>query len=204
MTHIRSKFFNTGGTHGEFCVSDLIVFSSSGKLGHVAVFWEAVVAQSLLLDRAHATALSDWAGAAKQAEDPEYGIEATWRADVLKLSDQYLIRANIFLLLLSFFEFAVLEVYKLNFGQYPLVERPGLFKDVIEPLKTAGVVGDPPELFVREIAGNRDEIRNAFVHGRWNDLKDPTERIDLYEAFCAVSVYFGLVEDKLREKGIEV
>jgi hypothetical protein len=45
--------------------------------------------------------------------------------------------------------------------------------------------------------------RNAFAHGRWNDLKAATEKIDLFDAFSGVSGYLSHVEENLREKGFK-
>jgi len=203
MAAINSKFINAGGIHGEFSVSDLLVFPNDAELKHVARFWESVVAQSLLLDRAHAASIGQFESAAEQTEDPESAAEAVWRAEVLKFSDQNLVRANIIFLLLSFFEYALLEVYKLRFGEYPAAQKPRIFKDVIHPLKMDGVIGDVPPIFTREIKENRDEVRNAFAHGRWGALKEATEGIDMYEAFSGVASYLWHVEENLREKGFK-
>ena len=203
MSHITSKFLNAGGLHGEFSVADMVVFPNEGKLKHVSRFWEAVVAQSLILDRAHAASLQGLERAVEITEDPQLGFEASWRAGILKLSDQYLVRANIFFLLLSFFEFAMLEVYKLRFGGYPSATRPQMSRDVIEPLKADGIIQDVPPVFEQIMSERRDVVRNALAHGRWSELKAATEGLELHEAFDGVSSYLWYVDEKLREKGFK-
>lgn len=201
MHHIKAKFIDTGGMHGEFSVSDFVVFPDGGSLKHVSRFWDAVIAQALVLDRAHASVLKDWSSTAETESDPEFGIEAAWRVEVLGVSDQYLVRANIFLLLFSFFEFAMLEVYKLRFGMPPTKKRPMLMRDIVVPLQAEGIVGLLPGVFTREVTEHLDNVRNSFAHGRWLDLKSNTSKIDLYEAVAAICRVLWEVGDRLRGKG---
>jgi hypothetical protein len=159
MPHIKPKFINAGGLTGEFSVEDMHVFPEGGKLAHVRQFWDAVVAQTLLLDQAHAVAVQDWTEATGDQNDPEFAIEASYREEVLRHSDQYLLRANIYALLLAFFEFAMLEVYKLKFGGPPAARRPRLHEDILQPLSDAGVIpADIPNEYVHGVSANRDAI----------------------------------------------
>lgn len=200
MAHIRPRYIKTDDFEGELTVDDYGVFLHTGDLRHVSRFWEATVAQALILDLAHAQAVVT-SDAASQGDDPEVAGIAWERFKVLRLSDGYLVKANIFCLLAAFFEFAILEVFLLVFGGPPPVPRPELGRHIIDPLRNRGIITEVPKAFHDHVLANRDAVRNAFAHGRWTKLGDATERIDLHDVFIGIIAYFGTVEENLRSKG---
>jgi len=200
MPHIKARYIKTSDVEGEFTVDDYGVFLDGGHLKQVSRFWDATVAQALILDLEHERAVAS-ANAATNDADPEFAIMAYDRYEVLRLSDEYLIKANIFCLLAAFFEFAILEVYKLVFGCPPRVQRPELEKHILKPLRERGIVTAVPTEFRNNLLGSRDPVRNAFAHGRWTELRAATEHLALHDAFVGVVSYFGAVEENLRKNG---
>jgi hypothetical protein len=202
MPHIKPRYIKRSDIEGEFTVEDYGVFLDGGDLKHVSRFWDATVAQALILDLEHERAVAS-ANAATNDADPKFAIMAYERYEVLKLSDEYLVKANIFCLLAAFFEFAILEVYALVFGTQPSVERPELGKHILSPLRERGIITEVPKEFLDHVLGNRDAVRNSFAHGRWNQLRAATEAVELHDAFIGVISYFGAVEENLRIKGFK-
>lgn len=200
MAHIKPRYIKSDSFEGELTVDDYGMFLYGGDLKHVSRFWEAAVAQAQILDLAHerAVAASD---AATNDPDPEAAGMAYERHEVLQLSDTYLVKANIFCLLAAFFEFAILEVYSLVFSGPPSVQRPELVKHILDPLSQRGIVTEVPKEFRDHVLDNRDAVRNAFAHGRWTQLRDAAEPIDLHGAFIGIIAYFGAVEENLRTNG---
>jgi hypothetical protein len=200
MAHIKPRYIKSDNFEGELTVDDYGIFLNGGDLKHVSRFWEAAVAQAQILDLAHehAIAASD---AATNDPDPEAAGMAYERHEVLQLSDTYLVTANIFCLLAAFFEFAILEVYSLVFSAPPSVQRPELVQHILDPLSQRGIVTEVPSEFRDHVLDNRDAVRNAFAHGRWTQLRDATEPIDLHGAFIGIITYFGAVEENLHAKG---
>ncbi len=200
MHHIRPRFINTGGIHGEFTIEDYGIFLQLKSLSHVRDLWEATVSQSLILDNAHSNELEKLSNAPKP-DDPELAYLLEERERILSLSNDTLIKANIFSLVSAFFEYGMLEVYKLVFGSPPPYARPDLVRDIINPLKAQGLVGEPPDDYEDNVLAYRDSIRNGFSHGRWSELPQATAHIDLYDTFIGTIAYFSEIENLLLEYG---
>jgi hypothetical protein len=200
MPHIRPRYIKTNDFEGELTVDDYGVFLYDGDLKHVSDFWEATVAQALILDVANAQAIAR-TGSPDDQSDPEMAAMMYERHHILGLSDAYLIKANIFCLLAAFFEFAILEVYSLVFSGPPSVLRPRLNEHILQPLQARGIIADPPKAYKDHVLDNRDAVRNAFSHGRWTQLKETTEPIDLHDVFIGIIAYLGAVEENLRSRG---
>lgn len=117
----------------------------------------------------------------------------------MALSSENLIKATIFTLLSSFFEYGLKEVYNLVFPDLPLPPpKPSLKKDIFKHLRSEGIIGDPPKSYKEHVLENRDAVRNAFAHGSWEELDKATQELDLPEAFLSVVSYFQEVENNLR------
>jgi len=200
MPHINSRYIRKGGIEGEFSIKDFVVFTGDGKLKHVSVYWEATVALALILDEAHAHAIAA-ADEPLDESDPEAAFVQIENRKILQVSDTCLIKANIFCLLVGFVEYAMLEVYSLVFGGPPLERRPDLKKHILPPLQARGVVSDTPAAYEKYVSNNRDAVRNAFLHGRWGQLKATTAPIELYDVFAGIVSYLGAVELNLRKQG---
>jgi hypothetical protein len=198
MPHIKPRYITTRDIEGDFTVEDYGFFLGSGSLKHVSEFWQATVAQALILDLAHAHAV-DSSNEAFGQTDPELAAAAHEYRKILRLSDSYLIKANIFCLLTAFCEFAMLEIYSLVFPESPLVERPQINEDVVKPLKMRGIVSDAPLAY--NVRGPRDEVRNSFTHGRWRQLSEATGKVDLHDVFINIISYFVGVEERLHNQG---
>ncbi len=196
MEYLRPRFINSGGLHGEFTIDDYGIFLGIDELNHVRDFWEATVAQCLILDHAHDQEISKITVSNPPA-DPELMTLLEERKNILSISDKFLIKTNIFSLVSAFFEYGMLEVYKLVFGGSPTAVRPDLVRDILEPLKEIGVVGEAPDNYDAHVLAHRNPIRNAFAHGRWGDLDDATKDVDLHDAFLGTIAYFSETEDRL-------
>jgi hypothetical protein len=200
MAHIKARYIKGDDFEGELTVEDYGVFLYGGDLKHVSRFWEATVAQALILDVAHERAVAS-SNAATHDEHPEAAGMAYDRHEVIQLSDAYLVKANIFCLLAAFFEFAILEVYSLVFRSPPSMQRPELVKHILDPLRQRGIITEVPKEFRDHVLNNRDAVRNAFAHGRWTQLREATEPIELHDAFIGIIAYFGALEENLRSNG---
>ncbi|MEM6914928.1 MAG: hypothetical protein AAF491_00075 [Verrucomicrobiota bacterium] len=133
-----------------------------------------------------------------EESDAESEIFREGLRDTHQLIDEYLVPASIFALLLGFYEYALTEIYHLVFPNKPLPERVNLKRGIVRPLKSEGIVEDLPEDYVKYVHVHRDDVRNAFAHGRWEDLKVGAKDLDLHEAFRAVACYFFEAEQNLK------
>lgn len=199
MKHIPSKSLDSAGVRGEISIDDYGIFTDGGSLKRVAQFWEATVSQALLLAEANECRLAALEPAKDGKKlDTESEVYREGLLETHVLANEYLVPATIFALLLGFYEYALIEVYKLVLPQKPLPKRPQLVGDIIKPLEDEGIVKGLPNDYETYVQDHRDIVRNAFAHGRWEDLKSAAQGLKFHEAFGSVASYFLQVEENLK------
>lgn len=199
LHHIRTRSIIDGTLIGEISVTDYVVFYNISELSHVSRFWDSLVIHALSVDQVSARLATKPVKA--NASDPE---NFAWLQDEKRNAvdaHNYLTRASILSLLASFAEFCLLESYKIVFCRYPDNPKPRIDKDLKIPLeKEIGPI-EFPEIYKQTVVDSRDSIRNALQHGRWMNLKDESEKIDLHEAFIGIVSYTTSIEEALRKSG---
>jgi hypothetical protein len=202
MSHLKHKPSRSTDLIGDFSVDDYGVFLRGGQLSHLSAYWDAVVAQSILLDESIGRSIAAHS-VSSQVQDADSFVVSANRIKTLELAEACLVKASIFCLLCAYLEFAILEIYRLVFGGSPVIDRPRLEPDLIAPLKARLIIVELPEAYKTHVVNHRDVIRNAFVHGRWGQLNDPLTRLDLHDAFIGVAACLAEVEKHLVERGFE-
>lgn len=199
MRHIQSRWINEGGITGDFLPSDYGVFLNVPELAHVSSFWEALVTHAQTVDNG-AASLAMQLGKSNTG-DPEYSAWIEEQEENASKAHFYLTRASLLSLIAGFVEFSLLESYLLVFGTYPLKDKPSIKEKVIKPIeKQIGSI-HVPELYKRIMVDSRDTIRNALQHGRWMQLKEESDKIDIHDAFLGVVAYAYELESALRDAG---
>ena len=200
MKHIPNKRYDSLGITGEISIDDFVIFTGGGSLHRVSQFWDATVAQALLLSSANERRLAALESAQGGGDrDPESEVYREGLKETTVLANEHLVPATIFCLLLGFYEYALLEVYNLVFPDEAIPAKPQLKGHIIGPLADAGIVEDLPADYKTYVQDHRDVVRNAFAHGRWEDLKEAAQGLDLHEAFRSVAGYFLQVEENLKD-----
>ncbi len=198
---------------GEWTIDDLVLFNIPGPLEQVERRWTAVKKYSLMVDEIHdrtIQAIKEHLEALPSdkllSEDAlEFASLAEMELDALSDSNSYLVKSTVFLLLVSFTEYANKEVYKLVRPHGPAIPEKSAVSFIRNGLREEGILeADDPASYTEHFFNHIQPVRNNFAHGDWAQLAKTLNQVDLTKSFQAVHEYFGSMKANLSRRGVEV
>jgi len=207
--HIK-PLLESDGLPGEQRIDDLILFRSSGRLAAVHRMWCAITKYALMMDKTHAEALNSVRDFLAQAPPPitegalDDLVMAEMEHQILSDSDSYIVKSILFLMLISFSEFALKQVYKLYQPPEPPPPARKAVKRIIATLKRRKAITQVPASYEANFSNHIDPVRNGFAHGDWMEIGQALNNLDLTKSFLSVAEYFLVIQQNLRDQGHDV
>jgi hypothetical protein len=203
---IKPKLSQRPDITGEFDITDYALgFDEHGPLRHLNIHWNAIVHFCKTLDAAQDQAKQAIARAASNAspEDPEECFILEGELECATIAGETLTKATIFIVLCSFKEFALKELY-------------GQLKDA-QPLPRKGVFNHIKKIFTKMEFWPEDDnssgrlterayecVRNNFAHGDWAALKKALPNLELHDEFLEVIGFLYEIREGMRSKGMSL
>jgi hypothetical protein len=204
--HIKPKIKPTGGLLGEWDITDYCLnFDEHGPLRHLNIHWDALVHFCKTLDSAQSDAKQGIARALSSVspEDAETSFVLESELEVATLADETLVAATIFIVLCSFKEFALKELYRQLPDEESLpVKR--VFKQIKKVFMRRGLWPNDHDSNERLSEKTYDSVRNNFAHGDWTALKKALPKLELHDEFCEVVGFLREILEHMRASGLRL
>ena len=203
---IKPKLSQRPGITGEFDITDYALgFDEDGPLWHLNIHWNAFVHFCKTLDAAQDTAKRDIERALSSAspEDPEGCFCLENELEVATLADETLTKATIFIVLCSFKEFALKELYGQLKDAQPL-PRKKVFNRIKKTFTKMEFWPKDDNSSGRLSESAYESVRNNFAHGDWAGLKKALPELELHDEFREVAVFLGRIAERMRSKGMNL
>jgi hypothetical protein len=204
---IRPKWIEESDFVGELEIDDYVLgFDEHGPLDHLNVYWAAVVHFCKTLDSAQEQAKQaiTRALANSSPDDPEGCFMLHSELECVSLADETLTKATIFIVLCSFKEFALKELYYQLKGEKPLPKKRGCYQRIQKAFIRRGLWPTPPELNERFSHDAYSSVRNNFAHGDWTALKKELPNLELHDEFGEVVGFLREIADRMHTKGLSL
>jgi hypothetical protein len=202
--HIKPKVSQFPDMMGEFDITDYSLgFDHDGAVRHLNTHWGAIVHFCKTLDAAQdeakqriAQALS---GISPADVDTSFMLED--ELECATLADETLTKATIFIVLCSFKEFALKELYRQLENENPLPKKKGAFKHIKKLFMRKGLWPNDDESDGRLSEETYKTIRNTFAHGDWATLKKELPSLELHDEFGEVVGFLREIREHMCAKG---
>lgn len=205
--HIKPKINPTDDMVGAWDITDYCLgFDEHGPLRHLNVHWDALVQFCKTLDSAQDDAKQRIARALSSVppEDAETSFLLETELESATLAEETLVKATIFLVLCSFKEFALKELYHHLEGEKPLRRKQGAFKQIQKVFIRTEMWPSDCESSGRLSENAYTSVRNNFAHGDWTAVKKELPRLELHDEFGEVVGFFREIQERMRAKGYRV
>ena len=134
----------------------------------------------------------------------DFASLAEMELDPLSESNSYLVKSTLFLLLVSFTEYARKEVYRLVRPHGPAIPERSAVRVILDRLREDGILeADDPASYTEHFFNHINPVRNNFAHGDWAKLAKTLNQVDLTKSFQAVHEYFQRTKEHLSRRGVE-
>ncbi len=204
--HIKPKLSQWPDMIGEFDLTDFVLgFDANGPVRHLNVHWDAVVHFCKTLDTAQDTAKKTIVEALQEISpddaDTSFMLDDELRSATI--ADETLTKATIFIVLCSFKEFALKELYGHVKAAQPLPPKR-IFNHIRKTFTEMGFwpEGDTPREQLSESA--YECVRNNFAHGDWAALKSALPKLDLHDEFLEVIGFLYAIRERMRLKRLNL
>jgi hypothetical protein len=204
--HIKSKFIKDTDFEGELSITDYCLgFDENGPLRHLNIHWNAIVHFCKTLDAAQDRAKQAIARALSNAspEDPEGCFILEGELECATLADETLTKATIFIVLCSFKEFALKELYRQLRDEEPLPAK-GAFRHIQEVFTRRGIWPNDCQSGGQLSQSAYDSVRNNFAHGDWAALKEELPKLELHDEFGEVISFLFKILEGMRANGLSL
>jgi len=204
--HIKPKWIQDPEVVGEFDITDYSLgFDEHGRLRHLNVHWDAIVHFCKTLDGAQDQAKQALARALSNAspEDPEGSVILEGELACATIADETLTKATIFIVLCSFKEFALKELYCQLKAAEPLPPK-GVFNHIKEIFTEMGLWPEDNKSSGRLSENAYECVRNNFAHGDWAALKKALPNLDLHDEFLEVIGFLYQIRERMESKGLNL
>jgi hypothetical protein len=190
---------------GEWDITDYCLgFAEHGPLRHLNVHWDALVRFCKTLDSAQHDAKEGIARALSSVspEDAETSFVLESELECATLADGTLTKATIFIVLCSFKEFALKQLYEQLRDKKPPLEKKGAFKQIKRVFGQRGLWPDDDDSNGRLSEEAYDSVRNNFAHGEWTALKKALPGLELHDEFGEVVGLVREILERMRRNGL--
>jgi hypothetical protein len=204
--HIKPKWIQATDMVGEFDITDYrLGFDEHGPLRHLNVHWDAIVHFCKTLDGAQDQAKQALARALSNAspEDPEGSFILEGELECATIADETLTKATIFIVLCSFKEFALKEVYRQLKDAQPLPPK-GVFSHIKKTSTEMGFWPKDNKSSGQLLENVYECVRNNFAHGDWAALRKALPNLELHDEFLEVNGFLYEIRECMRSKGINL
>ena len=204
--HIKAKWIQTIDMVGEFDITDYALgFDEHGPLRHLNVHWDAIVYFCTTMDAAQDQAKQTIARSLSNASraDPEGRFILQNELESATLADETLTKATIFIVLCSFKEFALKELYGRLKDAQPLPLK-GAFKHIKNAFTKMGFWPENNTSNARLSENAYECVRNNFAHGDWAALKNALPNLEIHDEFLDVVGFLYQIGERMRSEGINL
>jgi len=204
--HIKPKWIHAPDIIGEFDITDFALgFDENGAFHHLNTHWDAMVYFCKTLDLAQHQAKQAIERALTEADPQDAEIQIMLDSDLgsANIADETLTKTTIFIVLCSFKEFALKQLWRALKDSRPLPRRRtfGWIKEAFEQKGFWPDSGNPPDHLSEKAY---ETVRNNFAHGDWSALKEELPKLDLYEEFGEVIRFLREIAERMRSQGFGV
>ena len=204
--HIKPKWIQDTDFVGELDVTDYCLgFNENGCLRHLNAHWDAIVYFCKTLDAAQEKAKKaiEHELASAPSEDPEACFILDTEFECATIADETLTKATIFIVLCSFKEFALKQLYHALPDTQPLPPKGG-FGYIKKDFVRRGLWPETGNENEHLSENAYDSVRNNFAHGDWPALKKELPRVDLHEEFGEVVRFLREISERMRSQQLNV